>query len=188
MATLDFDRLTIGDLATSGKGAKSAPFFYGKDAVVWQPEEVMTVAYEPGVFSGEDVSRVNLCLRPPQDVQDQLVELDEWVVRAVAASSERLFGRPQTEDQVRARYAGSLKVSDKGYPPVLKTKMNKDGKGAVRIWAEKKARTAPEVWSGCTVSVRLVLKSLYFMGANFGLTFEATDISIEGEPVSECPF
>ena len=188
MATLDFDRLSIGDLSTSGKGAKSAPFLYGKDPVVWQPESDMTVAYEPGVFSGEDVSRVNLCLRPTQDAQDLLVELDEWVVRAVAASSERLFGRPHTEDQVRARFAGSLKVSDKGYPPVLKVKMNKDGKGAVRIWSEKKARTAPEVWSGCTVGVRLVLKSVYFMGANFGVTFEVTDVSIQAEPVSECPF
>ena len=188
MATIDFDRLTIGDLATSGKGAKSAPFLYGKDAVVWQPPCTMSVAYEPGVFSGEDVSRVNLCLRPDENVQGHLVELDEWVVRAVAASSERLFGRPQTEDQVRARYAGSLKVSDKGYPPVLKCKMNKDGKGAVRIWRDKKPGVFPEVWSGCSVDCRIILKSIYFMGANFGLTFEVTDVSIEAEPISECPF
>ena len=188
MATIDFERLAIGEMSTSGKGAKSAPFLYGKENVIWQPESNMTVAYEPGVFSGEDVARVNLCLRPPEDVQEQLVELDEWIVRAVAASSEKLLGRPQTEDQVRARYAGSLKMSDKGYPPVLKCKMNKDGKGQVRIWQDKKPRAAPERWSGCNVNVRLVLKSLYFMGANFGVTVDVSDVSIDSEPVSECPF
>ena len=98
MATIDFERLAIGELSTSGKGAKSAPFLYDKSSVVWQPESNMTVAYEPGVFSGEDVARVNLCLRPPEDVQEQLVELDEWIIRAVAASSERFLAghKPRT--------------------------------------------------------------------------------------------
>ena len=188
MATLDFDRLTLGELSTSGKGAKSAPLLYGKDNVVWQPESQMTVAYEPGVFSGEDVSRVNLCLRPPEEVQEQLMELDEWIIANVASNSERLFGKQQTQDQVRARYAGSLKLSDKGYPPTLRCKMNRDGKGQVRIWADKKPRQPPEIWSGCAVNVRLILKSLYFMGANFGVIVDVSDVSIDSEPVSQCPF
>ena len=79
-------------------------------------------------------------------------------------------------------------MSDKGYPPVLKCKMNKDGKGQVRIWQDKKPRAAPERWSGCNVNVRLVLKSLYFMGANFGVTVDVSDVSIDSEPVSECPY
>ena len=66
--------------------------------------------------------------------------------------------------------------------------MNKDGKGQVRIWQDKKPRPAPETWSGCTVNVRLVLKSVYFMGNNFGVTVDVTDVAIDAEPVSECPF
>ena len=188
MATLDFESLALGDLTTTAKGAKSAAFIYGKDPVVWQPETAMTVAYEPGVFSGEDVARVNLTLRPVEQVQAELQELDEWIVRQVTAQSDRILGRAQTEDQVRARYAPTLKVSDKGYPPTLRCKMNLSGKGQVRIWSGKQSRPNPEPWTGCLVKARILLKSLYIMGANFGVTFEVTDVSVESEPVSECPF
>ena len=188
MAAIDFDRLTIGELVTSGKGAKSAPLGYGKEAVAWLPEDVMTVAYEPGVFSGEDVARVNLSLRPSDAVQGQLVELDEWIVATVAANSERLLGKAQTLEQVRARYAPTLKLSDKGYAPTMKCKMNKSGRGAVKIWDGKQLREEPEAWAGSTVKVRLLLKSLYIMGANFGVVLDVTDVSIVSAPVTDCPF
>ena len=188
MATVDFDRLSLGEITTTGKGARSVPFLYGKDAVIWQPASAMTVAYEPGVFSGEDTARVNICFRPPSDVQDALVQLDEWVVEHGTKNSERLFGRALTEEQIRARYAPSLKISDKGYPPILRAKMNVAGKGQVKIWQDKRPREAPETWSGASVNARLLVKSLYLMGGNFGCTFEATDISVLEEPTSSCPF
>ena len=103
MATIDFDRLQLGEVSTSGKG-KSVPFLYGKTPVVWIPGSSLTVAYEPGVFSGEEVSRVNVCFRLPTDVEDELVQLDEWVVKQATSNSERLFGKALSEEQVRAKY------------------------------------------------------------------------------------
>jgi hypothetical protein len=188
MASVNFDALSLGDISTSGKGARSVPFLYGKDQVIWQPEAPMTVAYEPGVFSGEDAARVNICFRPPSELQDVLVQLDEWVVEQGARHSERLFGRPLSEDQVRAKYQPALKVSDKGYPPILRCKMNVSGKGQVRIWQDKKPREAPETWAGCSVNARIWLKSLYLMGGNFGCTFEVSDLCVVEEPSSFCPF
>ena len=188
MATLDFDRLCVGELSVSGKGAKSLPLLYGKESVIWQPKSSMLVAYEPGVFSGEDVARVNLCLGPTDDVQEQLVELDEWVIKTVAADSERILGKRQTEDQVRARYHPTLRVSDRGYPPTLRVKMNVVGKGQVRIWQDQRARDAPETWSGREVNVRLLVKTIYLMGVNFGVTIDVTDDSVCQEALTECPF
>lgn len=188
MANLDFDRLQLGELTTTGKGAKSIPFLYGKEQVIWQPVSPMTVAYEPGVFSGEDTGRVNICFRPQCDLNDTLVELDEWVVTQVRLRSERLFGKALTEDQIRARYAPTLKTNDKGYAPVMRCKMNTQGKAAVKVWQDQKAREPPDQWAGCNVNARIWVKSLYIMGANFGVTFEATDISIIEEPTSECPW
>ena len=124
MADLNFEQLSLGEILTTGKGAKSVPFLYGKDLVIWLPASPLTVAYEPGTFSGEDVARVNICFRPPDDVQDTLVQLDELIVKQATKSSERLFGKALTEEQVRAKYATTLKLSDKGYPPVMRCKMN----------------------------------------------------------------
>ena len=188
MATIDFDCLQLGDVFMSGKGAKSVPFLYGKNPVVWQPESSLTVAYEPGVFSGEEAARVNFCFRLETEVEEALVQLDEWVVEQATKNSERLFGKPLSEDQVRAKYQPALKTSDKGHPPVLRAKMNVSGKGVVRIWQDKKPREAPSPWSGCTVNARLLIKSLYLMGGNFGCTFEVSDISVLEEPASSCPF
>ena len=133
MATIDFDCLQLGDVFMSGKGAKSVPFLYGKNPVVWQPESSLTVAYEPGVFSGEESARVNICFRLQTDVEEALVQLDEWVVEQATKASERLFGKAMNEDQIRAKYQPALKTSDKGYPPVLRAKMNVSGKGVVKI-------------------------------------------------------
>ena len=188
MADLNFEQLSLGEILTTGKGAKSVPFLYGKDLVIWLPASPLTVAYEPGTFSGEDVARVNICFRPPDDVQDTLVQLDEWIVAQATKSSERLFGKALTEEQVRARYAPTLKQSDKGYPPVMRCKMNQSGKGQVKIWQDKKPREAPETWSGASVNARILVKSLYLMGGNIGVTFEVSDLEILDLPTSSCPF
>jgi len=185
---LNFEQLSIGEVVVSGKGAKSASFQYGKDPVIWLPAASMTVAYEPGVFSGEDVSRVNLCLRPPEDIQDQLSRLDGFVVSFVAANSERLLGKALTEEQALARYQPTLRISEKGYAPTMKCKMNVSGKNVCRVWQGKQSREPPETWAGASVSVRLWLKSLYIMGANFGCTIDVTDVSINQEATRDCPF
>ena len=134
MATIDFDCLQLGDVFMSGKGAKSVPFLYGKNPVVWQPESSLTVAYEPGVFSGEEAARVNICFRLQTDVEEALVQLDEWVVEQATKASERLFGKAMNEDQIRAKYQPALKTSDKGYPPVLRA-----SKPLVRMHGERTA-------------------------------------------------
>ena len=185
---LQLHNLSIGEVSVNGKGAKSAPFLYGKDPVIWIPGSQMQVAYEPGVYSGEDVSRVNLVLRPPEDVRLQLQALDDFVVSYITENSERVLGKHLTQDQVAARYQPVLRHSDKQYPPSLRVKMNRDGKYACKFWQHKEPRHAPETWSGSSVTVRLHVKSLYLMGQNFGVTIDVTDVSIESEPTSYCPF
>jgi len=186
--SLKFDQLIIGEVTTSGKGPKSAQVFSGRDLGVWLPASSMTVAYEPGVYSGEEVSRVNLCLRPTEEVQSELSRLDDWVIAYVTANSERLLGKSQTEEQVKARYQTTLRCNDKGYPPVIRCKMNVYGKGQVNVWSNKESREQPSSWAGCQVKVRILLKHLYLMGANFGLTLDITDVDIENEQMQICPF
>ena len=69
-------------------------------------------------------------------------------------------------------------------------KMNKAGKGAVRVWNKGGlAREMPETWQGLHIQARVVLKALWIQSRNFGLTFEISDAMIcsEAEP-STCPF
>ena len=73
---------------------------------------------------------------------------------------------------------------------VSKMKMNKEGRGAVRVWTKQNmARELPSSWQGLQIQARVVLKSLWIQSRNFGLTFEISNAQIcaEAEPVT-CPF
>ena len=69
-------------------------------------------------------------------------------------------------------------------------KMNKAGKGAVRVWNKGGlAREMPETWQGLHIQAPVVLKSLWIQSRNFGLTFEISDAMICSEAEqSTCPF
>ena len=58
----------------------------------------------------------------------------------------------------------------------------------VKIWQDKKPREAPETWTGASVNARILIKSLYLMGGNIGVTFEVSDVEIVDLPTSSCPF
>lgn len=189
-ATIDLPQIEILDVVSSAKGGKSASIFYKDGPVLWQPSD-MTVAFEPGTYSGEPASRVDLTLRPQADAREILQGLDEFFVLYVAQHSEQFFGQKLSATEVQARYNPCLKQPSKeGYEPLLKLKMNISGKAPVRVWdGLGLPAEPPKAWKGLTVSVQIRLKGLYVMGKSFGCIMEAQDIRVQGgseEP--QCPF
>ena len=112
------NNLHIGDVFLSGKGAKLAPITANNGAPVhWRTLEPLGVVFPPNKFSPDDKStRVNLTLRPNEKQQEELQALDEAILKLCCENSERLFGKPLSETQIRERYQGALRLSEK-YPP-----------------------------------------------------------------------
>ena len=185
-SSFDHKALQFGEPVTSGKGAKSVGVTSNGKPIVWQPD-AQEIAFEPGSFSGEEVSRVNLVMRASALALQELYALDEYIVELASLESTKLFGKSITKEEVRLRYSPCLKVSEK-YPSTFKAKMNMSGRSEVRIWnEEKQPRKEPVSWVNCTVVPKLTFKGLWLMSKEFGCLFEATDLMLTEASV-ECPF
>ena len=114
--------------------------------------------------------------------------MDDWVIKALAADSQRYFGSPLSVEQVREKYTSSLKTSQKGYRH-LKAKMNIAGRASARFWSPdaKKLGGPPEDWTNCVVEPILEIRGLWFLGKEVGLLVELTDALITENSVA-CPF
>ena len=71
-SAIDVTKLEILDLVSLATGGKTASMSYGaKSKAFWEAVD-MEVAFEPGTFSGEEASRVNLVARPSVWAKEQL--------------------------------------------------------------------------------------------------------------------
>ena len=86
--------------------------------------------------------------------------------------------------------ASHLKQNDKYGSNLLKLKMNKVGRGAVRVWNKGGLkRKMPESWAGLLIQARVVIKSIWIQGRTFGLTLEITDAMVASEAApATCAF
>ena len=187
MATIDYSKLSVADPVTSAKGAKSAAFNYNGLPVIWKPDS-MEVLFEPGTFNGEPSNRLNLVLLPDSNIQEQLDDLDSFVVQHMTQHCERLIGKKLTEGEIHNRYQPCLKKSEKGYSPSFKVKLTLEGPGKTRLWDNsKQPRDPPKIWRKADVAPALKLKGLYFMGKDYGCLWEAQDLMVT-EATTSCPF
>ena len=186
--SLDTTALQLGEVVASGKGSKSAPIALDGSPAVWTMDP-MVIAYEPSAFQDSDSTRVNVVWRPSPEQEQFLDSLDEWILRAAAANSTKLFGKSRTVESLKDSYTPILKKSEK-WQSQFKAKMNLQDPSKVKIWdADGVMREAPESWQGCVTRPRLRLKSVYLMGQKFGAVLECTDLQVvEEAPESTCPF
>ena len=188
MPAFDLTALQIGDLVTSGKGAKTAPFT-SEGKSVFANLGPMQIPFEPSAFQDPEATRVNMVFRPPEAVIQELQELDEFILQTVSKDPARWWGKVRSETQIRESYNPIVKLHDK-YPPSLKAKTNLEPPYQLKVWDATGAQRGPPLeWKDLTVKPRIKLKNLYFMGAGaFGATLECTDAQIVEEPVEACPF
>ena len=186
--TLSVECLSLGDVTTSGKGAKTAPFSVnGGPADFSLP--ALQVCFEPSAYQSEEATRVNLVLKVGLVHELDLSKIDEWILETVAADPVRFFGKAKSRENLVETYTPALKKTEK-WGSQLKAKMNVQGSaGGVRIWTiDKQPRGPPDVWTGCMVESRVRFKHIYFMGAQWGPVIDVTDIRLLTEPTNECPF
>ena len=80
-------------------------------------------------------------------------------------------------DEIRSNYRSCIRHSDKGYAPTLKVKVDlTGGKHALHCWDDAgNQMEAPESWRSCSISPRLHVSHVWFMGTNFGPVVRLTD-------------
>ena len=89
--SLAVEALSLGDVTTSGKGAKTAPFSVnGGPADFTLP--ALQVAFEPSAYQNDDATRVNLVLKVGLVHEPDLAKIDEWILDTVAADPVKYFG------------------------------------------------------------------------------------------------
>ena len=164
-ANLAIENLAFAPLFTTAKGANHLPALYiNGDPVAWQPEPFMEVPFEPSAFGDPEASRVTLCFTPSETLSAQISNLDAWCIDTIIPTPS-LLGVVLTPQQVKERYASSLKTSKKGYL-TLRCTMNKSGRYALQCYdTEKEKRSQPDTWRGCSIRPRIVWKEIWMMAA-----------------------
>ena len=188
-ATIDLASLALGDVTTTGKGAKQIPLStIGGEAVIWRPKDALTVLFEPSAYNQPDATRVNLCLSVTPSVVSCLQDFDEWCVTTLAAQSSKLLGSQLTVEEVRHRFQPTLRIHEASGSQSLRLKMNTTGRAAVRIWNPMGTQVcAPQSWSQCSAKCRIRLKGFWLMAKEIGVVAECTDVQQDTAEV-ECPF
>ena len=187
-ANIDFASLALGDVVTTGKGAKQIPLSIGGELAIWKPKDALTVLFEPSAFNQPEATRVNLCLSVTPAVASALQELDEWCINTLATESLRLLGSQLTVQEVRNRFQPTLRTHEASGSTSLRLKMNLSGRAAVRIWTPMGTQTAaPPSWSHSSAKCRIRLKGFWLMAKEIGLVAECTDLQLDTAE-AECPF
>ena len=188
-ALIDLASLALGDVVTTGKGAKQIPLStLGGEAVIWTPKEALTVLFEPSAYNQPDATRVNLCLSVTPAVVSSLHDFDEWCVNTLAAESARLLGSVLSAEEVRNRFQPTLRTHEATGSQSLRLKMNTTGRAAVRMWSPVGTQiSAPPSWTQCSAKCRIRLKGFWLMAKEIGVVAECTDIQLDTAE-AECPF
>lgn len=183
---------SLAEPQISARGAKSCTLS-GKDGkVIFALGDRTTPASTPFGAStyGDDVSqRKTLELRLTDAQAQEFVNFDIWAIDYLTEHSERLFKKKQTRSQIEEHYRSPV-TRKEGYQPLLRTKLNTEGRNAVRVWNEHNERMPlPEDLRQYELVPRLHLSHLWVMGRDYGWVFSVSDLQIlQGGAEAPCPF
>ena len=152
---------------------------------------ILRAPFDASGYNDPDATRVGLCLEGDAELSQWLQELDAGILQMCRVNSQKLFGKTfYVESELKPNYYSALKSNEKYGTTLFKCKLNKVGKGAVRLWNKVGLATEmPESWAGRQIQARVVIKSIWLQSRSYGLTFEIADAMIccEAEPAT-CPF
>ena len=187
----NIDKWQICEAVTSKGGGKAAAVLDGKGSPITFTTNILRSPFDATGFQDPEASRVSLCLEADEELVEWCTELDAEILKMCRQQGQKLFGKQvYLESDLKPNYYSPIKQNEKYGTHLFKMKMNKVGKGAVRIWNKGGLpREMPETWQGLHLQARVVLKSLWIQSRNFGLTFEISDAMVcsEADPVT-CPF
>jgi len=142
----------------------------------------MTAPFGPSSFDKDPKAKrqnLDLVLADPA-VCEQVAALDTWALGYITKHSERLLKKTMTEEQVKSAYHSCVREpKEPRFPPMLKCKVDSEGKRQLCLWDEEgKATQAPLNWREVELKVIVRVSHLWIMGAAFGLVLQITDAQV----------
>ena len=179
----------LGDLSFNKQGGKFFPLrsACGR-APEWTSAEWLKILWHPSGFKDPSARRVSLCLETDEGTRAHFRSVEERLVRSLAALAQkdtRLFGKLQTESEVKERFLSCLKANTRS-EAFLKTKMDWE---RLRIWGPKgEVLKEPGELAGRDCKVRCELRQVWLMTGQCGLLVEVTDLMLKDSGNERCPF
>ena len=188
MSTIpQLNKLTLGPLLTTSKGAKQISILNDGGPLIWTPTEYLEIPFEPSHFSDKESSRLSICFAPTPEIENFQKIFESWCVKALAVKAKELLGTEQTQEQIKEKNSTSLKTSEKGYQS-FRAKLNIAGKNIVQCWNHERVKCLlPCFWRECKVLPQLHFKSLYIMNKEIGCVIDVKACLIQ-EVEAKCPF
>jgi len=188
----NFDKWQICEPVANKAGGKTCAILDEKGGPISFTTNILRSPFDGTGYNDPEASRVSLCLEADEELVEWCTELDAEIIKICRQQSRKLFGKDiYVESDLKPNYYSPIKQNEKYGTTLFKTKMNKCGKGSVRVWNKggRLAREMPETWQGMQIQARVVLKSLWIQSRNFGVCLELQDAMIcsEADPVT-CPF
>ena len=116
-------------------------------------------------------------------------DLDRKVKEQLTPRLVEMFGNSlgATLEKQDEWFQSVLKPSKSGYS-LLRTKINLEGKGAVRCWSKNKKTMEILVdWTLHQARPRLLIRNVWIMGKEAGITIDSTDVQLD-HVEHICPF
>ena len=188
MSTIpQLNKLTLGPLLTTSKGAKQIQISNDGGPLIFTPKEYLEIPFEPSHFSDKESSRLSICFAPTPELESFQRILETWCQKALAVKSKEFLGTEQTQEQIKETFSTSLKTSEKGYQS-FRAKLNIAGKNIVQCWNQEKTKCSlPSCWKDCKILPQLHFKSIYIMNKELGCVIDVKACLIQ-EVEAECPF
>ena len=162
--------------AQPAKNGKQAPLT--RDGESWNltlPGTYQT-SFNATAFQDPDANRVTLSITADEALQRLAKNVDQFLLEKVRKDPAKYLGKAMSAAEVDSAYTPVLRTNG-DYAPLVKVKMQKEGRYAVRCWRE--VIFTPRVW----------IKGLWIAqgGRNWGAQLELIDCQIESQQAA-CPF
>ena len=148
-----------------------------------------TTGFNATAFQDPEANRVTLSITADEDLQQIAKDIDHCLVEKVRKDPDKYLGKSLTTAEAESGYTPSLRTNG-DYSPLVKVKLQKEGRYAVRCWTKSGERAPiPEDWREVLFTPRVWIKGLWIAqgGRNWGAQLEMIDCQIETQQVA-CPF
>ena len=184
-----FANFELSDPQVNAKGGRFCSLSDDKKAAILFPQGKLFAPFGgPSTYdSGPYTPRQTLELRCDDELAAIMREFDTWAISYLEANAERLFKKKISKKALMENYRSPM--HQKGdYQPNLRCKIDMEGRGVCRYWTPNAVETiAPDDYKAHDLRVRIHIRSMWFMQAQFGFTLQITDIQLFPKtPV--CPF
>ena len=175
--------------AQPAKNGKSAPLTHdGENWNMTFPGTYQT-AFNATAFQDPDANRVTLSINADEQLQELAKKIDQFLLEKVHKDPAKHLGKAMSAAEVESAYTPVLRANG-DYTPLVKVKLQKDGRYAVRCWTRSGERCPiPEDWREVLFTPRVWIKGLWVAqgGRSWGAQLEMIDCQIESQQVA-CPF